>query len=413
MAEESVLIIENATLIDLQTGDLRPGHFITIDGDSIVSVDERRPTSQVAERIDLGGRCLLPGLIDAHFHATLTDTNPANLRDVPVTLMTARAAGLLQGALERGFTTVRDMGGADWGLRSAVAEGSIKGPRVYIAGRALSQTGGHGDIRRRVETESFCSCSNALASMSVVADGKAGVQVATREQLRQGVDHIKVFLSGGVVSPSDPLTSAQYTDEELEAIVHEARSWNTYVAAHAYTAAAITRAAKAGVRTIEHGNLIDAPAAKLLAERGGYLVPTLVTYEIMRREAPRAKLPSFSVAKLETVLAAGLESIQIALKAGVKLGFGTDLLGEFHAYQSEELQIRARVQEPRVVLASATLVNAEILGQTGRLGTIAPGALADLIAVDGNPLKDLGLLQGQGRHLPLIVKNGTVFKRTL
>ena len=408
-----MLIIENATLIDLQTGDLRPGHFITIDGDSIVSVDERRPTSQVAERIDLGGRCLLPGLIDAHFHATLTDTNPANLRDVPVTLMTARAAGLLQGALERGFTTVRDMGGADWGLRSAVAEGSIKGPRVYIAGRALSQTGGHGDIRRRVETESFCSCSNALASMSVVADGKAGVQVATREQLRQGVDHIKVFLSGGVVSPSDPLTSAQYTDEELEAIVHEARSWNTYVAAHAYTAAAITRAAKAGVRTIEHGNLIDAPAAKLLAERGGYLVPTLVTYEIMRREAPRAKLPSFSVAKLETVLAAGLESIQIALKAGVKLGFGTDLLGEFHAYQSEELQIRARVQEPRVVLASATLVNAEILGQTGRLGTIAPGALADLIAVDGNPLKDLGLLQGQGRHLPLIVKNGTVFKRTL
>jgi imidazolonepropionase-like amidohydrolase len=413
MREVSVLIIENATLIDLQTGDLRPGHFITIDGDSIVSVDERRPTSQVAERIDLGGRCLLPGLIDAHFHATLTDTNPANLRDVPVTLMTARAAGLLQGALERGFTTVRDMGGADWGLRSAVAEGSIKGPRVYIAGRALSQTGGHGDIRRRVETESFCSCSNALASMSVVADGKAGVQVATREQLRQGVDHIKVFLSGGVVSPSDPLTSAQYTDEELEAIVHEARSWNTYVAAHAYTAAAITRAAKAGVRTIEHGNLIDAPAAKLLAERGGYLVPTLVTYEIMRREAPRAKLPSFSVAKLETVLAAGLESIQIALKAGVKLGFGTDLLGEFHAYQSEELQIRARVQEPRVVLASATLVNAEILGQTGRLGTIAPGALADLIAVDGNPLKDLGLLQGQGRHLPLIVKNGTVFKRTL
>ena len=408
-----MLIIENATLIDLQTGDLRPGHFITIDGDSIVSVDERRPTSQVAERIDLGGRCLLPGLIDAHFHATLTDTNPANLRDVPVTLMTARAAGLLQGALERGFTTVRDMGGADWGLRSAVAEGSIKGPRVYIAGRALSQTGGHGDIRRRVETESFCSCSNALASMSVVADGKAGVQVATREQLRQGVDHIKVFLSGGVVSPSDPLTSAQYTDEELEAIVHEARSWNTYVAAHAYTAAAIARAAKAGVRTIEHGNLIDAPAAKLLAERGGYLVPTLVTYEIMRREAPRARLPSFSVAKLETVLAAGLESIQIALKAGVKLGFGTDLLGEFHAYQSEELQIRARVQEPRVVLASATLVNAEILGQTGRLGTIAPGALADLIAVDGNPLKDLGLLQGQGRHLPLIVKNGTVFKRTL
>jgi imidazolonepropionase-like amidohydrolase len=303
------------------------------------------------------------------------------------------------------------MGGADWGIRSAVAEGAIVGPRVYIAGRALSQTGGHGDLRRRTESEDVCSCAAALSFMSVVADGKAGVQVATREQLRQGVDHIKVFLSGGVVSPTDPLTSAQYTDEELEAIVHEAQSWGTYVAAHAYTAAAITRAAKAGVRTIEHGNLIDAPAAKLLADRQGYLIPTLITYEVMRREASRAKLPAFSVAKLETVLSAGLESIQIALSAGVKLGFGTDLLGEFHAYQSEELLIRSRVQKPRDVLLSATRVNAEILGQTGRLGVIAPGALADLIAVAGNPLADLGFLQNQGQQLTLIMKNCGIVKR--
>jgi imidazolonepropionase-like amidohydrolase len=406
-----VLILDNATLVDLDAGELRPGHFVCIDGDTIVSVDDRRPSSEAAERIDLAGRCLLPGLIDAHYHATLTDTNPANLRDVPTTLMTARAANLLRRTLERGFTTVRDMGGADWGIRSAVAEGAIVGPRVYIAGRALSQTGGHGDLRRRTESEDVCSCAAALSFMSVVADGKAGVQVATREQLRQGVDHIKVFLSGGVVSPTDPLTSAQYTDEELEAIVHEAQSWGTYVAAHAYTAAAITRAAKAGVRTIEHGNLIDAPAAKLLADRQGYLIPTLITYEVMRREASRAKLPAFSVAKLETVLSAGLESIQIALSAGVELGFGTDLLGEFHAYQSEELLIRSRVQKPRDVLLSATRVNAEILGQTGRLGVIAPGALADLIAVAGNPLADLGLLQNQGQQLTLIMKNGAIIKR--
>jgi imidazolonepropionase-like amidohydrolase len=406
-----VLILDNATLVDLDAGELRPGHFVCIDGDTIVSVEDRRPSSEAAERIDLAGRCLLPGLIDAHYHATLTDTNPANLRDVPTTLMTARAANLLRSTLERGFTTVRDMGGADWGIRSAVAEGAIVGPRVYIAGRALSQTGGHGDLRRRTESEDVCSCAAALSLMSVVADGKAGVQVATREQLRQGVDHIKVFLSGGVVSPADPLTSAQYTDEELEAIVHEAQSWGTYVAAHAYTAAAITRAAKAGVRTIEHGNLIDAPAAKLLADRQGYLLPTLITYEVMRREAPRARLPAFSVAKLETVLSAGLESIQIALSAGVKLGFGTDLLGEFHAYSSEELLIRSRVQKPRDVLLSATRVNAEILGQTGRLGVIAPGALADLIAVAGNPLADLGLLQNQGQQLTLIMKNGAIVKR--
>jgi imidazolonepropionase-like amidohydrolase len=407
-----VLILDNVTLVDLDAGELRPGHFVGIEGDTIVSVEDRRPASNAADRIDLAGKCLLPGLIDAHYHATLTDTNPANLRDVPTTLMTARAANLLRSTLDRGFTTVRDMGGADWGIRSAVAEGAIVGPRVYIAGRALSQTGGHGDLRRRTDSsQDVCSCAAALSLMSVVADGKAGVQVATREQLRQGVDHIKVFLSGGVVSPTDPLASAQYTDEELEAIVHEARSWGTYVAAHAYTAAAITRAAKAGVRTIEHGNLIDAPAARLLADRQGYLVPTLITYEVMRREAPRAKLPAFSVAKLETVLSAGLESIRIALSAGVKLGFGTDLLGEFHAYQSEELLIRARIQKPQDVLLSATRVNAEILGQTGRLGLIAPGALADVIAVDGNPLDSLELLQHQGRHLDLIIKNGAVVKR--
>jgi imidazolonepropionase-like amidohydrolase len=214
---------------------------------------------------------------------------------------------------------------------------------MYIAGRALSQTGGHGDLRRRTDGENFCICSSALGLMSVIADGKAGVQTAAREQLRQGVDHLKVFLSGGVVSPADPLASAQYTDEELEAIVHEASSWGT----------------------------------------------------------------------LETVLDAGLKSIEIAVAAGVKLGFGTDLLGDFHVHQSEEFAIRARIQEPRAVLHSATAVNAEILGQGGRLGLIAPGAAADLIVVDGNPLEDLGLLQNQGRHLDLIMKGGVLFKRAL
>jgi imidazolonepropionase-like amidohydrolase len=407
-----VLILENAALLDLEMGHEHARRFVTIENEFIVAVDENRPSGG-AERIDLAGRHLLPGLIDAHFHATLTDTNPANLRDVPTTLVTARAGRLLKAALDRGFTTVRDMGGADWGLRGAVAEGSLPGPRMYIAGRALSQTGGHGDLRRRTESENFCSCSSALGLMSVIADGKAGVQTAAREQLRQGVDHLKVFLSGGVVSPADPLASAQYTDEELVAIVHEASSWGTYVAAHAYTASSITRAARAGVRTIEHGNLLDAPTAELLATRGAYLVPTLVTYEVMRREAPRAGLAPFSVAKLETVLDAGLKSIEIALAAGVKLGFGTDLLGDFHVHQSEEFAIRARIQEPRAVLHSATAVNAEILGQGGRLGLIAPGAIADLIAVAGNPLEDLGLLQNQGRHLDLIMKGGVLFKHAL
>lgn len=408
-----MLILENATLCDLKTGELQSGFHVAIDGELIVEVGDRAVVSASARRIDLAGRCLLPGLIDAHYHATLTESNPVHSRDIPTTLMTARAAKLLRDSLMRGFTTVRDMAGADWGLRTAVAEGTLLGPRLYIAGRALSQTGGHGDLRLRTETEFPCSCENALAMMSVVADGKSGVQAAAREQLRQGVDHLKVFVSGGVVSHSDPLASAQYTDEELTAVVHEAQSWGTYVAAHAYTAAAIIRAVSAGVRTIEHGNLLDSPAATIMAKRKALLVPTLITYEVMRRKGAALGLSSFSTEKLATVLEAGLRSVEIALHADVRVGLGTDLLGELHDYQSEELLLRAQVQKSHEVLAAATAVNAEILGMSGKLGVIAAGAFADLIVIDGNPLKDLGLLQHQGRHLDVIIKGGAVIKTML
>jgi imidazolonepropionase-like amidohydrolase len=408
-----MVVLENATLCDLTTGELRPGFHVTIDGESIAEVSDRPVGSTSARRVDLAGRCLLPGLIDAHYHATLTEANPAHSRDVPLTLMTARAAKLLRNSLIRGFTTVRDMAGADWGLRTAVAEGTLCGPRLYIAGRALSQTGGHGDLRRRTDAELPCSCGHALAMMSVVADGKSGVQAAAREQLRQGADHLKVFVSGGVVSQTDPLASAQYTNEELEAIVHEARSWGTYVAAHAYTAAAIMRAVTAGVRTIEHGNLLDVEAAALMAEHNALLVPTLITYEVMRRKGSEAGLSRFSQEKLTTVLDAGLRSVEIALRAGVRVGFGTDLLGDLHDYQSEEFLLRAQVQKPHQVIASATSVNAEILGMQGKLGVIAAGALGDLIAVNGNPLDNLGLLQEQGRHIDMIVKGGHIISTRL
>jgi imidazolonepropionase-like amidohydrolase len=327
--------------------------------------------------------------------------------------MTARAANLLRNALMRGFTTVRDMGGADWGLRTALEEGTLLGPRLYIAGRALSQTGGHGDLRKRTETRHVCSCEHALAMMSVVADGKAGVQLASREQLRQGADHLKVFVSGGVVSQTDPLASAQYTDEELVAAVQEAKSWGKYVAAHAYTADSILRSVAAGVRTIEHGNLLNGMAAAMMAERGAILIPTLITYEVMHRKRAELGLSAVSAAKLGTVLEAGLHSVELALGVGVKVGFGTDLLGDFHHFQSEELLLRSRLQRPHEVIAAATAVNAEIIGMTGKLGCIAPGAFADLIAVNGNPMRDLALLQEQGRYLALIMKGGREVKNEL
>jgi len=405
-----MLILEDVTLLDLETGDPMPGHHIAIEGPTFVEVASKPIRAANAERINVAGSFVLPGLIDAHFHATLTEMNPAHSRDLPPTLMTARSSTLLRNALDRGFTTVRDMGGADWGLRSAIAEGALSGPRMFIAGRALSQTGGHGDLRRRTEPDVVCSCSNALAYMSVVADGVDGVQVAAREQLRQGVDHLKVFVSGGVVSPNDPLASAQYTEAELEAVVHEATSWGTYVAAHAYTAAAITRAVRAGVRTIEHGNLLDADSARAMADRGAFLVPTLVTYEVMLQKGPDLGLSDFSLEKLRTVAEAGLRSVELAVAAGVPVGFGTDLLGDLHAFQSDEFAIRAHAQSPAEVLRSATEVNARIVGQEGKLGVIKPGAVADLIVCRTNPVKDLSVLQGQGEGISLVVKEGRMVK---
>lgn len=405
-----MLILENVALADLERAELLPGCHVVLEGEVIQEVSDRPIRSSAAERLDLGGRCLLPGLIDAHFHAMLA-SNPSQARDVPQTLCTARAAKLLRESLLRGFTTVRDMGGADWGLRKAVAEGTIQGPRLFIAGRALSQTGGHGDLRSRTETYEPCSCSNALALMSVVADGKDGVQAATREQLRQGVDHVKVFVSGGVASPNDPLTSVQYTDEELAAVVEEARRWGVYVAAHAYTAASITRAVGVGIRTIEHGNLLDDTAARSMVERQAYLVPTLITYEALTRRGPSLGLTAEMSSKLNAVLKAGFASVETALRAGVRVGFGTDLLGEMHEHQSEEFTLRANVQRPADVIAAATLVNAEILGMAGKLGVIAPGAFGDLIAVEGNPLEDLSLLRSD--RLDLIIKGGQMIHTRL
>jgi imidazolonepropionase-like amidohydrolase len=407
-----MLLLENARLLDLESGEARPGSQVAIDGGKIVEVTDRALKSSTARRVDLGGRTLLPGLIDAHFHAVLTETNPANSRQIPLTLMTGRAAQLLRRALDRGFTTVRDMGGADWGLRTAVMEKTIAGPRLYIAARGLSQTGGHGDLRPRVDTNEPCGCSSALPLISTIADGVPNVQAAAREQLRQGADHLKVFVSGGVVSPNDPLNSVQYTHEELTAVVREAESWGTYVAAHAYSAAAIAHAVSAGIRTIEHGNLLDESTARLMAERRAYLVPTLVTYEVMRSRGAALGLSPFGMEKLATVFAAGMRSIELADSAGVRIGLGTDLLGELHSHQSEELTLRARIQSPLDVLRSATLVNAEILGESGRLGVIKAGAAADLIAVNGDPLVDLTLLQKQGQHLDLIVKDGDIHKLT-
>ena len=248
---------------------------------------------------------------------------------------------------------------------------------------------------------------------SRVADGVPDVIKAARDELRKGADHVKIMVSGGVASQLDPLDSLQYRVDEIEAAVDEATRRGTYVCAHAYSARAIERAVRAGVRTIEHGNLIDAPTAALMASRDAFLVPTLVAYDALKRRGPDFGLSSYSLAKNEIVLEAGLRSLDICRAAGVKVGFGSDLLGQLQTDHCTEFTLRAAVMSAPEIIRSATLINAEILRHGGRLGELVPGAFADLLVVDGDPYRDLGVFRSDGGRLDAIMANGVFVRNRL
>ena len=407
-------VFRNVQLLDPAQDRLRGGHEVLVEGDVIREVSDRPIQAGDAMVIDGGGRTLMPGLIDCHAHVYLSEVNIRNLEHIPLTLMTARAAPLMRGMIDRGFTTVRDTGGADWGIKAAVEAGLLPGPRLFISGRAIGPTGGHTDARRRTDgAPAACHCCNAMTFTMALADGADEVRRAAREQMRQGADQIKIMMSGGVASPYDPLDSLQYSPGEVGAAVDEAQSFGRYVCAHAYTPEAITRAMHAGVRTIEHGNLIDEAAARLMADKGALLVANLVTYHVMKERAAQFGMTADMLAKNDRVLEHGYRSLEICKRAGVPVAYGSDLLGPLQAEQSREFLIRGEVMKPIEAIQSATTIAARVLRQEGKLGVIAPGALADLLVVDGDPLGDLGLFQDQGAHLAVIMKGGRFHKNRL
>jgi len=404
---------KNFELLDPEAGELRVGHELVVEGDSIREVSAKPIKLGKASVIDCGRRTLMPGLIDSHVHVVLSDVVLRNLENVPLTLMTARAAELMRNMLDRGFTSARDTGGADWGLKEAVDKWLLPGPRLFIAGRAIGPTGGHSDGRRRTDIGARCQCCNALAFSMGIADGVSEVRRAVREEMRQGCDQVKIMMSGGVASPYDPLDSLQFSVDEVAAAVEEAHAFGRYVCAHAYTPQAITRAANAGVRTIEHGNLIDDASAKLMAEKGMFLVANLVTYFEMKARAAEYGMNSDMLAKNDLVIEGALKSLEICKRHGVPVAYGTDLLGQLQVAQSDEFTLRARVLSPAEIIRSATTIGARVLRMEDKLGCLKPGAFADLLVVDGNPLKDLKLLQSQGRHLSVIMKGGRFHKNQL
>ncbi|MCK2239121.1 MULTISPECIES: amidohydrolase family protein [unclassified Crossiella] len=400
----SDLLLRDGLVLDVRSGDYSEASLRCVDG-RIAEIGRGLTASAEARVVDLAGAVVLPGLIDAHVHVTAATAALGELPTWPPSYVAAHAARIMGSMLRRGFTTVRDAAGADYGLADAQAEGLIVGPRLAFCGKALSQTGGHGDLRGRGASAS--DDHPCCAGLGQVADGVDAVRVAARNELRKGAHHIKVMASGGVASPTDRIDSTQYSMEELRAVVEEAEAANRYVAAHAYTARAVNRALEAGVRSIEHGNLIDERSVELFLAHDAYLVPTLVTYWALKQEGEAHGLPADSHRKVDEVLEGGLRALERAARSGVKLVYGSDLLGGMHRYQSHEFLLRGEVQQPIDVIRAATVTAAELLGLAGEIGEVRVGAQADLVVLERDPLVEVGVL-AVTRHIVQVVQEGRI-----
>lgn len=407
----TVTVFENALVFDGHTEDLIEGGTVVVENDRIMEVSATGPHGISGQRIDCKGGFLMPGLIDGHFHAYMPSFDVYALDRMPVPLLAVHALRVLEGALSRGFTTVRDAAGGDIGLALAIEQGLIKGPRFFYSGKAISQTGGHGDMRSAHRFEP-CQCQY-VGSISMVVDGEDEMRKAVREELRKGATQIKLFLSGGVVSPTDPIWMPQFSAQEIRVAVEEAATRRTYVMAHCHTDERARACVEHGVRTIEHGTEIFSETAELIAESGTYVVPTLSIGAVILQQGPKLGMPAASLQKARGVHERALESVENCVRAGVKLGLGTDLLGNYHDHQGGELRLRGEISKPIDVLRSATSINAEILQRSGELGCIRPGAFADLIVVRGNPLKDLALFADAERNLDVIMRGGQLIKMAL
>lgn len=412
----------DATIIDTKDGnvyqhctvDLHDGliHRLTKLAQAPTAKDETLTWTQGEDIavVDMKGKYIMPGLIDCHVHLATPpgeDGLKETMNQDPNTSL-LRQPYLAEQILRRGFTTIRDCGGAGLALKEALAEGLYPGPRLFISGHGISQTGGHGDLRS-AKDESYACCGGNTLGLGRIADGVEQCLHAAREELRQGADFIKIMVSGGVVSQTDRLANLQYTPDEIKAFTEVAHGSGTYVTAHAYTPAAIHNAISNGVMCIEHGNLIDEPTAKLMAEKGAFLTPTLITYQTMASKEFGGFLPPSIASKNLQVLQAGLRSIQIADAAGVTMCYGTDLLGPLQAKQAGGFALLKEAgQTPLKILQSATVNAARLLRQEDKLGRIKEGYCADMLVLNANPLEDVEVLSRPEKHLLAVIKDGRV-----
>ncbi|EPY49150.1 amidohydrolase [Schizosaccharomyces cryophilus OY26] len=404
----------NANLIDVVAGTIIENVTIYINNGIISQVDTvKKEVPEGFNAVNLEGQFVCPGLIDVHIHlvAVPGGTDLKTGLQLPLPRIVLQYHRLCKNMLDRGFTSVRDCGGAAAFVRDAIEDDIIHGPRLFLAGNALSQTGGHGDLRNPVfedKVQDACGCqSNVVAR---ICDGADECLKAARDELRKGADFIKIMAGGGVASPTDNISSLQFTSEEIKAIVQAASNSGTYVTAHAYTPQSIRHCIENGVRGIEHGNLIDESTAEYMASHDAYLTPTLITYKMMANDQFTGFLPEEVRKKNEKVLAAGLKSLAIAKNAGVKICYGSDLLGPLVSAQTGEFVLRSSVCTPAEILQAATINPAKLLGMESKLGQLKQGFYADLLILNSNPLEDISVLDRPDRHLLAVMKGGRIYK---
>lgn len=379
-------IIRGGAIFDPYTMDIQSNELLVIE-DGLVS-DSIDATGADIE-LDAAGQFLMPGFIDAHVHFRLATLNFARLSQWTEVQFGIAMAALAEETLSRGFTTVRDLGGDVIGLQRAIRSGMARGPEIVQANLMITQTGGHGDVEAGVLPVPDCACQMRHSAFGIVADGPDAVRKAARHVLRAGADFLKIHVSGGVATPMDPLDCTQYTAGEIQAAVVEATNRKTYVAAHAYTPDAIQLAVRNGVKCIEHGNLLDEETAQLMKEHDVWLVPTLVTYQGMASEGRKLGFPERNLVKNEAVLASGLESLAIADRLGVKMGWGTDLIGEIQSMQRQEFAIRAQIQTAEAILHAMYVVNPTILNKSDEIGRLSPGMAGNVVITPVNPLDNI------------------------
>ncbi|WP_416444928.1 amidohydrolase family protein [Leucobacter sp. HNU] len=392
----------------MRTGSLNIVGAQVWDGEAFVDravhISEGRVAAgpaEGAETLDARGRWLVPGLIDAHFHAYATSMDGMENERGPLSFTAINGTRRLDRALHRGFTTVRDVAGGDIGLARAIDADLFAAPRYHFTGPALSQTGGHGDPRAPHIDVCF-----SHGHMCEVVDGVENLRLAVRDRLRTGAHAIKIMTSGGVFSLADPLPIPQYSPEEVRVVAEEAKRRGSYVAAHAYSSEAVRHSIENGVRSIEHGNLIDSATAVRMAELDAFLVPTLAAYDAMDRRGAGIGLNAISLAKNAEVLSRGQEAVRIALAAGVRVGFGTDLMGDLEDDQLRGVRLQVEASGAAATLRSMTETNAELIGDPA-LGHLGSGAYGDALLLSADPIAEPAALWEEDARVA-IVQGGRV-----